>query len=87
MIAPFTADTRFEQYEELDRFERFSPRRTGTIPTHCSVSAKKGRLRTRASQQASRRISRQSGGMHRRRKPIAFLAKATRFLNAERGRE
>lgn len=56
----------FEEYDELDTFEKISRGRDGLMPVHHSGAALRAKHRTPASRSAARRVSRTTGGAHRR---------------------
>jgi hypothetical protein len=81
MIAPTAANTRFEEYENLEHFEKFSHRRRRPMPSSSSTSAKRGRLRARALKHSSRRVSNQPGGIHRRRRSTPYTGRSNGSLD------
>ena len=67
MTAQLRSETKFEEYDEVDRFEKIVHRHNAPMPTRRAAAVKRGRHRSNASRRASRRVSQSSGGMHHRR--------------------
>ena len=67
MTSQLRSETRFEEYDEVDRFEKITHRHDAPMPTRRATSMKRGMYRTSASRRASRHVSSRTGGIHKRR--------------------
>jgi len=57
----------FEEFEESEQMEKIVSHRGRSMPSRRSISAKRAMHRTPASRRASRKVSAQVGGQHKRR--------------------